>query len=109
MIGKCQPLDLIVQIVAQTAGDPFSRLRCQPAHAKREQPLQQRQNDDPGRHPRYLPLKVGVRQYIVHEVAQQVEHCRAAERGQSCSENSKDIDLTKAGCHTPQTDKAIVS
>ena len=107
MVGEGQPLDVIVKIVAQPARDSFRGLRRQPAHTKGEQTLKQRQAEDSGRHPRYLPLTVGTCQYIVHKVAQQVENRGAAERCQSRGHDCEKIDLTKAGRHSPQTDKAV--
>ena len=72
VIAERQPLDVIVQVIAQALRDAFGGLRREPPAPKREEALQQRQPDETQRNRQQDRRRVdALAEHIVDQVGQQ--------------------------------------
>ncbi len=92
VVGEAQPLQVIVEIVAQAEHDALRGLRGQPPCEEGEEPLGQGQADETSRHPRNHGHAALHGQHVVHEVAQQVVDSCSGQRGQPSGDDGHEID-----------------
>ena len=102
VIGEAEPLDLVLQVVAQAQHDAFGRGRGQPPAQEGEHALDHRQPDETEHDQRQADRMGRFRQVRVDKVGQQQERHRARHCGHAQACRRAEVGAAEAGHEPPQ-------
>ena len=108
MVSKGEALNVIVEIVAQANGRSFGSGGSPTAAEEGKESLQQGQQDKAEGDPEQLVYFVGIAEYIVGVVTEEVEEAGMENGRETDADCGEDKEPTIAGEHSPQTKQTVV-